>query len=114
MLKKIFLFILLLITIAVWLVPKEFAYLERVANDYGGVHKGIEIDAVQLSKIGSYKFEHHLLYSEFTYSFGNIAVTYKGYLNMIFLKDSEKQIPVPSQNQIIVKKDANIFLINKA
>jgi hypothetical protein len=113
MLKKIFLLILVLITISVWLVPKEFAYLERVADDYGGVHGGIEIDAIQLKKIGSYQFEHHLLYSEFTYSFGNIAVTYHGYLSMIFLQEREKQTTSPSQNQIIVENMEDLASINK-
>lgn len=114
MVKKIFLLILLLATIAVWLVPKELAYLERVANDYGGMHGGVEIDAIQLSKIGSYKFEHHLLYSEFTYSFGNIAVTYRGYLSMIFLQERENQSPRPVENQVIVKNERDVIVINKS
>ncbi len=103
MLKKVFLFILLLTTIAVWLVPKEFAYLERIADDYGNLHEGVDIDALQFSKLGNYQFEHHLIYSEFTYTFGNIAVTYRGYLTMIFLQESATEDPSPSQNQIIVK-----------
>lgn len=113
MLKKTFLVILLLITIAVWLVPKEIDYLERVAADYGGMHNGVEIDATQLSKIGSYQFEHHLLYSEFTYSFGNIAVTYRGYFTMIFQKDSETQAPEPPKNQIIVNNTEDFVIINR-
>lgn len=88
MLKKLSIIILILATLSVWLVPKENDYVARIANDYGYLHSGAQLTPAQLKKVISYQFNHHLFYSEFICTYGDISVKYHGFFSMIFYVES--------------------------
>ncbi|GAA5022808.1 hypothetical protein GCM10011506_00180 [Marivirga lumbricoides] len=88
MFRKLFILVVILSILAVWLVPKESDYIARIAKDYGSMHSGIQIPQEQLKQMISYQFDHHLFYSEFTCTYGNISVEYHGFFSMIFFVES--------------------------
>lgn len=91
MFRKLFILVVILAMLSVWLVPKENDYIARIANDYGSLHSGIQITPDQLKNLVSYQFNHHLFYSEFICTYGNISVKYHGFFSMIFYVESTEQ-----------------------
>ncbi len=92
--KLIFIFLFLLILL-VWLAPKEADYLDRVATDFVEIHENVEINPTQLLELGTYSYNHHLIYTEFTYYFGEVSVKYYGFFTFIFFSESKigEQLP---------------------
>lgn len=68
--------------------PSERNYLNRVAKDYGATHHGLNFDAQSLLTLGESSRSNYLLWSTYTYRFGNVSVTYVGVVFQIFFLHS--------------------------
>ncbi|MEO1053135.1 MAG: hypothetical protein AAFX87_21060 [Bacteroidota bacterium] len=72
--------------------PNENRFLEKVAQDYGQFHGGMEIDEERLLKIGKSERSSYLIFSVYHYEFGNIGVAYFGIAtNTIFVKSYQAE-----------------------
>ncbi|WKV11670.1 hypothetical protein [Marivirga harenae] len=71
------------------LVPSEDDYLSRIANDYGASHQNFDLSAEDLAEYGEFEYHNRLLYSQFEYRFGNISVSYYGFLSFIIFEKSD-------------------------
>lgn len=78
--------ILLLFTFLVMVVtnPKERDYLGRIANDYGMVHAGAQLNVSDLLQMGEGVSADYLIFSRYQYSFGDVSVNYFGIFNGIY------------------------------
>jgi len=92
MLRKLFLVLILILVIAVVLVPNQADYFQRLENDFGQTHQSVILDIAALKEVGDFHHKHRLIFSEFNYSFGNISVSYYGFLNIIIFKNSTRAI----------------------
>ncbi|MBK6263974.1 hypothetical protein JKA74_02910 [Marivirga sp. S37H4] len=97
MIKKLILIILLLSIVFVWLVPKESDYLSRIALDLINIHEYTSVAPADLQKMGSYRFDHMLFYSKFTYRYGNISIKYYGFLTFIFFSEAQTVEELPDE-----------------
>ncbi|WP_375577995.1 hypothetical protein ABWH96_13175 [Marivirga tractuosa] len=88
MTRKVLLFFILLLFLLVLLAPKQDAYFQRVANDYGDIHQSSKLSSDDLKELGSFEYHNRLLYSHFEYQFGNISVSYYGFLTFIIFEKS--------------------------
>lgn len=88
MIKKLLLFSILLLIIAVILVPSQSDYFQRLENDYGGIHHGSSLNKEILKEMGNFEYKNRLIFSQFDYSFGNISVSYYGFMDVILFESS--------------------------
>ncbi|WMN10933.1 hypothetical protein QYS49_36560 [Marivirga salinae] len=88
MMRKLFLFFISLLILAVLLVPSQSDYFQRLENDYRNTHHANLLNKELLRKVGEFEYRNRLLFSQFDYSFGNISVSYYGFLDIIFFKSS--------------------------
>jgi len=58
--------------------PSEKHFLNKVSNDFGQVHGGVSLSPEALIQMGTSSYRSYLIYSKYTYSFGNISVEYLG------------------------------------
>ncbi len=80
----------LMVAIAFTLLnPSEKQYLSRVATDYGQMHEGLSIDIKELMHYGKSQKSNYILFSTYSYEFGNMRVSYWGVFSFIFYSGSE-------------------------
>ncbi|WNB16808.1 hypothetical protein [Marivirga arenosa] len=89
MIRKLIILFILLLIIIIATVPNQKAYFDRVAHDYGSIHNNSSITSEMIKEMGHFKYQNWFLYSEFEYQFGNISVSYFGFLNIIIFKNSK-------------------------
>ncbi len=89
MARKLFLILFSLLIIAVLLVPSQSDYFQRLENDFSLIHHSNSLNKQNLKEIGNFEFRNRLIFSQFHYSFGNITVSYYGFLNIILFKNSK-------------------------
>jgi hypothetical protein len=58
--------------------PGENVFIEKIAHDYGQVHGGVSLPPHALLQMGTSQYRSYLIYSQYTYRFGNIEVYYLG------------------------------------
>ncbi|WP_296618911.1 hypothetical protein [Marivirga sp.] len=82
------------------LAPNQDAYFQRIANDYGKLHQTSSLSIENLKEFGEFEYHNRFFYSHFKYQFGNISVSYFGFLTFIIFEESE--IKEPQSPQITV------------
>lgn len=87
--RKLLLSIIFLLIFVVLLVPNENDYFLRIAEDYGANHQNLELNASDLIELGEFEYHNRFVYSQFEYQFGNISVSYYGFLSFIIFEKSE-------------------------
>ncbi|WP_325120962.1 hypothetical protein [Marivirga sp.] len=97
MARKLIVFIILILLLFVLLVPRQEDYFQRIAADYGTIHKSSELSSDALKKLGQFEYHNRLFYSQFEYQFGNISVSYFGILSFIIFEKSEFKEPQSPQ-----------------
>ncbi len=85
----VLLFILLMATL-VLTNPTEEEYFNQVVQDYAQNHDGFIITKVDLANMGQTQYKSNLIYSTYSYQFGNIKVAYWGILGSVFYSGFEK------------------------
>jgi hypothetical protein len=80
--------ILLLITLTLT-NPSEVRYLDRISDDYGQMHGGLEFSPDDLLKMGDGKRTTYGLFSHYEYSFGKIKVEYIGVAGSVYYLGSD-------------------------
>jgi hypothetical protein len=93
MLRKLFLFTISILLLFVLLAPNQEAYFKRLANDYGNNHQSSSLNSEALKELGEFQYHNRLIYSHFEYQFGNISVSYFGFLSFIIFEKSEVKEP---------------------
>ena len=93
MIRKLFLILISILIVAILLVPKEVDYFKRLKYDYGQNHHSASFNEENLKEMGDFEYRNRLIFSEFEYSFGNISVSYFGFLNIIAFKSSRNSTP---------------------
>ncbi len=88
--KKLFTAFLFLIVIIVMTNPTHEDYLDRVSQDYGQIHKGMDMTSDMLLRIGHQERNSFWIFSRYTYRFGAISVEYIGCGTLIFFVGSAK------------------------
>lgn len=61
----------------------------RISKDYGTNHQNLDLSAEDLLELGDFEYHNRLIYSQFEYQFGNISVSYYGFLSFIIFEKSE-------------------------
>lgn len=89
MIRKVFVFTLFVLILFILLAPKKDAYFQRIAADYGELHQDSRLSAEALMEMGDFEYHHRLLFSHFEYQFGNISVSYYGFLTIIVFDKSQ-------------------------
>ena len=87
-LKKLTIGFLIIAIVMTLLNPSEKQYLSRVAADYGQNHEGMSIGIKELMHYGSSQKSNYILFSAYSYEFGNMRVSYWGVLGIIFYSGS--------------------------
>lgn len=88
--KKLYKVILLLLMIFLVIgTPTKGTFMEAVKEDFMLRHPGISIGTDLLSTMGSASYKTYLLWSSFSYQFGNVTVKYLGIGFMTFYLGSE-------------------------
>ena len=90
--KNLLIGILSVLIVLTLLNPSEERYLNRVAMDYGKIHEDMTIGAKELIQMGSSQKSNYVLFSTYTYTFGNLKVQYWGILNVIFYSGSGSSV----------------------
>lgn len=91
--RKVLLLLIFFLLLLVVLTPNEDAYFERIATDYGEIHQSAALNKDDLQELGDFEFHNRLFYSQFKYQFGNISVSYFGFLSFIIFEKSEFEEP---------------------
>ncbi|WP_148230025.1 hypothetical protein [Marivirga tractuosa] len=76
-----------ILIVSVLLVPSQSDYFQRLEYDFRAIHQSNALNRELLEELGDYTYRNRLLFSEFEYSFGNISVSYYGFLNIIMFED---------------------------
>jgi len=71
-------FLFFALAFSIWSNPAESDYIERVANDYTSIHHGHILSPELLLETGVSQRQDYILFSLYTYSFGEIGVLYWG------------------------------------
>jgi hypothetical protein len=87
--RKLILILIFTLLVFVLLTPKQDAYFKRLAKDYGQMHQSAGLSIDDLQDLGEFKFHNRLFYSHFEYQFGNISVSYFGFLSFVIFEKSE-------------------------
>ncbi len=74
--------------------PSERSYLNEIGAEYGSVHHGMAFSPAQLLEIGRGERSNLILFSQYRYEFGNIAVDYLGFCGIIIKTGSESDLPI--------------------
>jgi len=82
-----------MLIIAVVLVPKQSDYFQRLQRDFGKMHHSESFGENTLKGMGEFHYSNRLIFSQFEYSFGNITVSYYGFLSIILFKESKNRVP---------------------
>lgn len=98
--RKLLLLFIFFLLVMVILTPDEDAYFERISNDYGEIHQSESLNKEELQELGDFEFHNRLFYSQFKYQFGNISVSYFGFMSFIIFEKSE--FVEPNSPQITV------------
>lgn len=93
MARKLFLLFISILIIAVLLVPSQSDYFQRLEYDYGNIHHPSSLNKELLKEIGDFEYRNRLIFSQFEYCYGNISVSYYGFLNIILFKGSIEKEP---------------------
>ena len=90
-------FVLVVTMFILWLGnPSERQYLDSVANDFGKIHHGLALNAIQLASMGESNYHEFLIASTYEYAFGNIQVAYFGIaFTTFYLGSTQKSISSP-------------------
>jgi hypothetical protein len=87
--RKLLFSVILFLMILILLVPNKDDYFLRIAKDYGSNHQSVQLTPEDLMKLGDFEYQNRFLYSHFEYQFGNISVSYYGFLSFIIFEKSE-------------------------
>lgn len=91
--KQVVLGILLLLIALIISNPSERHYLDRIMRDYGMKHPGLALNQKSLLHIGTSHRNSYLFFSNYTYQFGTIRVSYFGIGSFIFYLESSTEEP---------------------
>ncbi|SMG15790.1 hypothetical protein SAMN05661096_00808 [Marivirga sericea] len=89
MTRKLLIVLILALVVVVLLTPKQDAFFRRLAADYGELHQNADLSINDLHALGDFKFQNRVVYSHFEYQFGNISVSYFGFLSFVIFEKSE-------------------------
>lgn len=88
--RKFALVSMLLTIVLVMTNPTDQDFLQEIAADYGNYHQGQTFDPSDMMEIGHGKRLNYQVFAIYTYTFGDISVSYVGFLNLIFYRGSRK------------------------
>lgn len=103
--KKYYLTVIITLIISLLVIgkPSERRFLHHVASEYGSAHHGFNLNADNLAQIGATKYHSYILFSTYTYAFGNISVSYAGIGFLIFKTNSSmKSTREDAQPEILI------------
>ncbi|MEM9339023.1 MAG: hypothetical protein AAGA66_09865 [Bacteroidota bacterium] len=86
--KQLIIAFLLLFLALIISNPSERRYLNRVSKDYGMSHHGVDLNPKSLLRMGESDRTNYLLFSRYTYQFGDISVSYVGLCTFVFFVSS--------------------------
>jgi hypothetical protein len=89
-LRKFALVSMLLIIVLVITNPSDQDFLQEIATDCGNYHRGQTFDPSDMMEMGQGKRLNYQVFAVYNYTFGDISVSYIGFLNMIFYRGSRK------------------------
>ena len=84
-LKSFLVYFLCFLTLILWISnPREASYLRNISVEYAKFHSAQAIPGDVIKKIGSSKRKNYLIFSTYTYQYGNMSFYYLGVANTIF------------------------------
>jgi len=102
--NKLFILFILFLVLALS-NPSEQKFLKSMATKYGTLHGGMKMTISQLAELGESNKDSYLIYSIYTYEFGNIGVRYFGIAGMTFFIRSYKTLRINENKDVIVFND---------
>jgi len=102
-LLRIGIVLMMVVVVLILSNPNEGTYLNKISNEYGQVHGGMQFSQSDLLQMGESEHTSFLIFSTYEYRFGTIGVRYVGFLFSVFQVDSfREEMPTESEQEEIL------------
>lgn len=100
--KVLVILLLLLTSICIIKNPSEDDFMHQIVMDYSLSHPEFELTKSDLIKMGTTKYSSYLIFSTFSYRFGDIEVYYWGILGSIYSNGFKENLQQKQNNKTVV------------